>query len=155
MVSVTVVRGALSMAFFAFVFASLLSLSIAIINDHKLPPFDVSKIRTILKLVVFVALFLFIMKWAWFHNWMSNQLLGTLTHDDRYPQLAKSFFAFTFSAVFALSNTILNDYLDNRRLIRTLLRLALFATLFIVLVWAPWLHPTQFAVLEWLRIERQ
>ena len=149
-VSVVVRRGPQSMAFFAFVFAALYALFAAILNDHR--PFRRLWVRTVLKCVLFCGLFLLVMKSAWLHNWLSANLLGSLTREN-YEQVTMAFFAFTFAALFALFNTILNDYFC-KAWIRTVLRSIAFLGLFMLVMKNSWVHHALANLLEWLRVER-
>ena len=82
-VSVTVGRGPQSMAFFAFIFSALFTLFNTVFNDYDKKRFW---IRTIIKISVFCVLFLFVMKNAWFHNWLVGVVLKWLT-TETYPPM--------------------------------------------------------------------
>lgn len=151
-VSVTIGRGPQSMAFFAFIFTAWFSLLIAVFNDHKRRPLDDARVRPLVKSLGFCALFLFVMKYAWFHNWLSNNLLPWLTKET-YPPMTMAFFAFIFSVSFALFNAILNDYLLKRHWVRSVLRCGVFCGLFILVIKTSWAHHVLSSLLEWLRIE--
>lgn len=153
---VTVGRGALSMSFFAFIFMALLSLFIAIINDHRPRLFNHPWVRSIVKVLLFVVLFVAVMKWAAFHNLLSDLVIRRVTQQAS-PNLNMfvSFLAFSFSAIFALANTIVNDYFIGKDWLRSLLRVFVFCVLFTSLIWFPWFHHPLASTLEWLRIERQ
>ncbi len=62
-------------------------------------------VRTVIKLLLLFCLFLFVMNVASFHNWLSSRVLASLTREN-YSQMTMAFFAFIFSATFALSNTV-------------------------------------------------
>jgi hypothetical protein len=86
-VSATVGRGPQSMAFFAFIFSALFTLFNTIFNDYgDLPWFkERRRIRTLIKVSVFCVLFLFVMKDAWFHDWLVNVLRWLRT--ENYPPM--------------------------------------------------------------------
>jgi hypothetical protein len=86
-IGITVVRAAQSMAFFAFIFTASFALFNSVISDYqgflKRP-----WLRSIVKVSAFAALFLLIMKSSWFHNWISDIVLRSLTTEN-YPPPAE------------------------------------------------------------------
>lgn len=67
-VSVTVRRGAESWQFFAFIFAAFYALVVTIFDEWKCSFLAKAWVRIGIKLLVFVCLFLLIMKSTRFHN---------------------------------------------------------------------------------------
>jgi hypothetical protein len=87
-VSVTVGRGPQSMAFFAFIFSALFTLFNTVFNDYGDLPWlnERRRTRPLIKVSVFCLLFVFVMKNAWFHNWLVGVVLRWLT-TETYPPM--------------------------------------------------------------------
>jgi hypothetical protein len=85
-VGIQIVRAAQQMGFFAFIFSALFSLFNALLNDWTAQPGWLSSrwVRVLCRTVVFVALFLFVMKSAWFHNFLIKTVAPWLATEN-YP----------------------------------------------------------------------
>jgi len=81
-VGITLVRGAQSMAFFAFIFSAAFALFNSLFADTKLLA-SYTRLRPLIRVIVFIGLFLLIMKSSWVHNQLSN-FLGWITTEN-YP----------------------------------------------------------------------
>lgn len=151
-VSVVVTRGAISMWLFAFVFASSFNLSTGVLNDMAGAWEWLRrqvKALVAVRVLIFLGLFLLVMKSPWAHNWLSAHLGWLTSSTNRELQ---GFVAFVFAICVALSNSLLTD-LRNRTGLRIALRIGVFVILFLVIFRIQVVGHSLERLLGWLRVE--